>query len=127
MARADAGIGKELNKARGLKRTKPAQSSPAGTRALVPAGPARALCGSQNSARRQGFAGAAPNSGAPLPAPRRFAPGDVATGGSGGNEDKTGCFRDNVYTKCLTPPDFVAWALPIRRASTCPKSKLGKP
>lgn len=41
---------------------------------------------SQNSTRRQGFANAAPKSGAPLPAPCRSAEEYGATGGSDGME-----------------------------------------
>src|ERR1700733_755438 len=59
MAGADADVEKELNR-QSNRKPKTAQSSPAGARVLVPTGTARAPGGSQNGARRQGFAGAAP-------------------------------------------------------------------
>jgi putative transposase len=52
--------------------------------AAIPPDPPVGITESHDGARGQGSADAAPEAGAPLPTPRRRAPNDVATGGSGG-------------------------------------------
>jgi hypothetical protein len=63
--------------------TRGAQSSPTGTCSRYAAHREYSPC--QNGARRARVRFAAPNSGAPLPAPRRSGHAQYATGGSGGN------------------------------------------